>query len=573
MPCCGLTPPIKGEIFEIAANFAYLTNGIYFVYDLFRMPKVLPTNILLGQTVKFEKVVWVFSSLFLFTAYLTHLGYIPLDIETDEARRALVSLEMMLSKNYLTPTLNGELFLNKPPLYNWLVIASVKLCGSFSMFAFRLPVIISLACMGTAVYYFTKKYTSSLIAFFTAFAFCTNGRIFIYDSFQGLIDTTFSCIVYLNFMVIFWLGEQKKFALLFLLSYLLTAIGFLTKGMPMLVFQGVSLITYFVLKDNVKRLLQPVHFLGLGVLVLVPGAYYIAYFSINPIPLSTLFSNLLHESTKRTGLELGAEKTFFHFFSFPFGFLFHFAPWTIFSIALVQKNVLKKIKENSFIHYSASIFMANLMVYWLSPEVYPRYLFMFLPLFFSVVFYLYFNHTAGKWQQLVIDKVVFIFCAGLLLASCATPFIKYTDLIMHAGIKAGVLAMLLLATLHFAITHKSGRLYAFIVAIIIARFGFNLFVIEQRGARYFKAEETANTIAVITQGQPLYLLKNAAVGNFDGMTFHISKRRQQLLQFSDSNHWGAFYIADIKQLKDRKYINYLQFNNYLSDTLQLVKFR
>ncbi len=58
------------------------------------------------QNQKFEKLFWLLSFSFLFIAYLTHLGHIPLDLETDESRRALVSLEMMLSKNYITPTLN-----------------------------------------------------------------------------------------------------------------------------------------------------------------------------------------------------------------------------------------------------------------------------------------------------------------------------------------------------------------------------------------------------------------------------------------------------------------------------------
>src|ERR1051326_4036277 len=120
-------------------------------------------------------------------AYLADLGYTPIDTETDECRRALVSAEMMISGNYITPTLNGVPYLNKPPLYNWIVIAYFRLFDNYSMFAFRLPVIVATIALGILVYYFVKKHTNRFVAFFAAWSYITNGRILIYDSLQGLI--------------------------------------------------------------------------------------------------------------------------------------------------------------------------------------------------------------------------------------------------------------------------------------------------------------------------------------------------------------------------------------------------
>lgn len=536
------------------------------------MPLTLK-NFVIKRTAEREKIFWFFSSIFLFAAYLSHLGYIPLDIETDEARRALVSIEMMTLHDYLTPTLNGELYLNKPPLYNWIIISFFKLFGNYSMFVFRLPVIVSLGFMAYSVYYFTKKYTNPYIAFFSAFAFATNGRIFIYDSLQGLIDTTFSCIVYLNFMAIFWFGERKEYGRLFLVSYLLTALGFLTKGMPMLFFQSLSLVTYFVIIKDFRKLFSLKNVLAILVLLVVLSAYYVTYFANNNISPATLFTNLLNESTKRASLHNGVLKAVIHFFVFPLGFLYHFAPWTIFAVALFQKHILQKIRQNRFIHYSACIFIVNIGVYWISPEVVPRYFFMFLPLFFSVLFYLYFTYCMDKWQSSVIRWFVIIICGGLVMAGTIFPFTVYAKTIPYASIKAAVLVSLLLFTLYIAVIHKGGSLHALVLTLIVVRVGFNLFVIEQRGARYFKAEATAYSIADITKGQKLYMLKDATFGNFDGMSFHLTNKRKDVLRVNEKIDNNAFYISDLKQLQNKQYNTYLEFGNYLADTLRLVKFK
>ena len=53
----------------------------------------------------------------LLPALLINLGLLTLI--NDEAIRGLVALEMQISGNYITPTLNGAFYYNKPPLYNW----------------------------------------------------------------------------------------------------------------------------------------------------------------------------------------------------------------------------------------------------------------------------------------------------------------------------------------------------------------------------------------------------------------------------------------------------------------------
>lgn len=70
------------------------------------------------------------------------LGLLPLFMrplwEPDEARYAEIPREMLASGDWLTPTLNGVLYFEKPPLQYWLSAASMKLFG-LNAAAARLP--------------------------------------------------------------------------------------------------------------------------------------------------------------------------------------------------------------------------------------------------------------------------------------------------------------------------------------------------------------------------------------------------------------------------------------------------
>src|SRR5450631_4378413 len=54
----------------------------------------------------------------------------------DEPREAEISREMALSPGVI-PTLNGERFIEKPPLYYWLVAATYRISGGPSVLAAR----------------------------------------------------------------------------------------------------------------------------------------------------------------------------------------------------------------------------------------------------------------------------------------------------------------------------------------------------------------------------------------------------------------------------------------------------
>ena len=69
-----------------------------------------------------NRTIYILAIVLLIPALLINLGLLA--FIDDEGIRSLVALEMKLSGNYITPTLHGMYYYNKPPLYNWLLLVS-----------------------------------------------------------------------------------------------------------------------------------------------------------------------------------------------------------------------------------------------------------------------------------------------------------------------------------------------------------------------------------------------------------------------------------------------------------------
>src|SRR3954447_8329434 len=80
-------------------------------------------------------------------AYLPNLG--ARDLRLEEGRRATVAREMLASGDFVRPTLYGDTYLHKPPLFPWLVAAAGAILGGVSPLAARLPS--ALAALGCAL--------------------------------------------------------------------------------------------------------------------------------------------------------------------------------------------------------------------------------------------------------------------------------------------------------------------------------------------------------------------------------------------------------------------------------------
>ena len=175
--------------------------------------------------------------------------------------------------------------------------------------------------------------------------FLTCGRIMFWDSFLAYIDILYSLISFTGFMIIYHQYEKGNFLKLFLYSYFLCAAGFMLKGFPSLLFQGITLLTYFIYQRNWKKLFSIQHIAGILLFALIVGGYYFAYFQ-QADGLKTI-EGLLDQSTRRTAIhdQYNYLQFFLHLITYPFENIYHFLPWSIMAIYFFSKSAIKKIKN------------------------------------------------------------------------------------------------------------------------------------------------------------------------------------------------------------------------------------
>ncbi len=228
---------------------------------------------------------------------LINLGFLNLRVE--ESRRTLVSLEMMQSGNYLQPHTLGWEYYNKPPAFNWVLAAFIRITGSDSEFVLRLPSFICLLIIGVCHYWIARKYLTKTVAALSVFFMLTSADLYFYTLSNGAeIDVFYSLVVYLQAASMFWFYEKKNYLLLFVLSWSLCAVGFLTKGYPSLVFQGLTMVALCIYARSWKIIFKPQQLAGIIFFLLLTGGYYFIYSHYNnpSVPLINLLKESLQKS-------------------------------------------------------------------------------------------------------------------------------------------------------------------------------------------------------------------------------------------------------------------------------------
>lgn len=201
----------------------------------------------------------------------------------------------------------------------------------------------------------------------------------------------------------------------FIYSFIFTLFdSILLKGIPAIVFQAISIVTALYLFGELKRkLLSKEHFIGMLIGVIPFLLYYFSYAYY--VSLHTVIQVLIEQSMQRTATHHGLYKTFIHLFTFPFEQVYHFLPWSVLLVFIFHPKFLIWVNSQAFIRFNFWMMVANLPVYWLSVEVYPRYLLMFVPMFNITMFYiLQQTKLLNSWYW---NRIHILFLIFLLIAA------------------------------------------------------------------------------------------------------------------------------------------------------------
>ncbi|MEH1867289.1 MAG: glycosyltransferase family 39 protein [Nostoc sp.] len=211
-------------------------------------------------TIIFAPKKWLFSLLVIsLVLWLIFLGNSPLR-DWDEGTYALVAREIYRTGNWLYPTLQGEPFLLKPPLMQWLIALCYQL-GGVQELTTRLPGAI-LTALGVPLLYLVGRlaFKQNLPALFSALVYLTMLPVVRHGRLAMLDGMTISFFLLLLFCLL-KARQNRKYAL---------GVGFclgliiLTKGTIVLLLGAIACL--FLLADRQLALLKSTY-LWVGILL------------------------------------------------------------------------------------------------------------------------------------------------------------------------------------------------------------------------------------------------------------------------------------------------------------------
>lgn len=168
------------------------------------------------------------------------LGSISLT-SLNEGRRALAIKEMYAGGYWLLPTLNGELYLTKPPFLYWISLSISSLVGTVNEWTLRLPSALAALVTLWMVYRYSLKRFGAWSALFSVQILMANlGFAMLARRVEIEMLLTMLCVGAL-FCALKYIEEPVKRTWIYL-SYFLLALAVLTKGPVALLFVTLPLI-------------------------------------------------------------------------------------------------------------------------------------------------------------------------------------------------------------------------------------------------------------------------------------------------------------------------------------------
>ncbi len=512
-----------------------------------------------------EKLLLLLGGGFLLFSFFYNLGIYPLYLE--EPRRGLIALEMLINENLWVPTQTGDLYFRKPPVYNWVLIGSYKLFGEANELATRFFSVLSHILSAVLVFIMTKRYLNTHVALFSAFGFVLVVDILTYYSTLGEIDLFYALITSLSIFLIYVFGEKRQYWFLFLTFYFLTAVGFLTKGLTSLPFAAISLLVYFIMTKNFKKLLGLQHITGILFFLFLLFGYFYQYNQYQEV--SGWWTTLLSESTDKAtrGGFLAVLK---QIFAFPLETAKNLLPVSLFIPLLFKRGCIQVLKKNQFVWFCILIFLFNYPIYWVSTEARSRYIYPLFP--FIIIALTYLAVLINTKELRILLRGFALFCIALIfILAPGIQFVQHLEIIPNLTLLSVILG--LAGTLFIWLWYKRMvRSYVLVLAfLVVAKFGISSIFSTSRQLTTGAAEDKTLGIelAEIVGDAPIYRLKDIRMSL--GIVFYLERDTHSILMNTSDLGKGYYFVYPDDLAKYQAEYDLIRQLHYNGDPIWFIK--
>lgn len=196
--------------------------------------------------------------------YLPWLG--SSDLRSEEGHRVMPAFEMMQSGDYLVPRVAGQLYLRKPPLINWIVAASFRLCGGWNEWSARLPSALALLALALFMVVGGREFLGARGAFAGAIACLTSLGLIEKGR---MIEIEAIYVSLFGFAFLSWLfcwQARKSPWITWTMPWIFLGLGLLAKGPALLIFFYAPVVGVLWQTRQLRELRRPAHFVGLFIM-------------------------------------------------------------------------------------------------------------------------------------------------------------------------------------------------------------------------------------------------------------------------------------------------------------------
>jgi 4-amino-4-deoxy-L-arabinose transferase-like glycosyltransferase len=201
------------------------------------------------------------------------LGSIPL-LSFNEARRAVPVREMLQAGDWLIPTLNGQLYISKPPLFYWLAAVPAALSGSTSEWVIRLPSALAAVLVVWMTFHAMRRYFGELPAIFTVPILLTSAGFTMFAR-SAEIEMLLTLCCFGSLLAVaeyLFAGRQRRWLHV---AYLCLGLGLLTKGPVALLFYVPPLLVFWWKSRDAAVLECLLYWRGWLIAIVLGGSWYL----------------------------------------------------------------------------------------------------------------------------------------------------------------------------------------------------------------------------------------------------------------------------------------------------------
>ena len=196
----------------------------------------------------------------------------------DEPRYAQVAREMLARHDWVTPTLGGIPWLEKPPLYYWQAMLAYRAFG-VSDWAARLPAVIDATALVFAAYWFLRRFRSGC-ALDGALMIATSAAIV---GFARAASTDMPLAAAFGIAMLAWFAWFESGERTFLVAfYVALALGMLAKGPVAPVLAAIVILVFAAMQQSWSVVFRTLSLPGIAAFLIVGLPWYVLVQLRNP---------------------------------------------------------------------------------------------------------------------------------------------------------------------------------------------------------------------------------------------------------------------------------------------------